>query len=92
MHNLTQRSLVLELKAVCLHNIRWSFRNTLLVQFNDAFEFCKISMKEYGNIVQPRAKFPMPAVTQCVVTGHDILALSKSGCCGFLVGFCLGFF
>jgi len=66
MHNLTQQSLVLGLKAICLHNIRWPFRNTMLIQFNGTSEFCKITMQEGGDIVQPRAKFPMPAVTQCV--------------------------
>lgn len=67
MHNLTQWSLVLGLKAVCLHNIRWPFRTTMLVQFNDTFQFRKITMQKSSDIAQPRAKFPMPAVTQCVI-------------------------
>lgn len=38
----------------------------MLVQFNDTSEFHKITMQESGDVAQPRAKFPMPAVTQCV--------------------------
>lgn len=64
MHNLTQRSLVLGLKAVCLHSIRWPFENTVLAEFNDTFEFRKITMQERSDVAQPRAQFPMPAVTQ----------------------------
>lgn len=87
MHNLTQRSLVLGLKAVCLHNIRWSFENTVLFQFNDTSGFRKITMQESSDIAQPREKFPMPAMTQvcywCLRNRNkrardEILALRKS--------------
>ena len=93
MHNLTQRSLVLGLKAVCLHSIRWPFRNTMLVQFNDTSEFRKITMQESGDIAQPRPKFPMRACDSVCYwclrnrnkrARHEIVALSKSGCCGLL--------
>lgn len=87
MHNLTQRSLVLGLKADCLHNIRWSFENTVLFQFNDTSGFRKITMQESSDIAQPREKFPMPAMTQvcywCLRKRNkkardEILALRKS--------------
>lgn len=39
MHDLAQRPLVLGLKAVCLHSIRWPFSHTMLVQSNDTCEF-----------------------------------------------------
>lgn len=38
----------------------------MLAKFNDTPEFGKITMQGSSDIVQPRAKFPMPAVTQSV--------------------------